>query len=86
MDNKNFTGEAVIGMNDHPSLTFSFDTANFHSPDTKWFLEAIEWDGCTKDCPMSFYQDIIDFCERRIKQIPHYDVVDGVLEWNDERE
>jgi len=87
MDNafaNTFAVETFIGMNDHPSITFHFDTMNFHDPDTKWFLDELYFDGCRVDCvPMSFYQDIIDFCQHKIKQIPHFDAVDGELEWND---
>lgn len=72
----------VVGMNDHPSITFGFDTHNFHSPDTKWFLDSLYFDGCRVDgCPMSFYQDIIDFCQHKIKQIPHWEVSEGEATW-----
>ncbi len=58
--------EAVIGINDHPSVTFNFDTHNFHSPDTQWFLDSVTFDGCNTSCPKSFYQDIIKFCQEKI--------------------
>lgn len=77
-----FTGELIIGLNDHPSLTFNFDTNNFHSQDTEWFLDSINFDGCvSKTCPMSFYQDIIDFCKKQIDKIPHWEVTDGKAKW-----
>jgi hypothetical protein len=58
--------KAVIGLNDHPSITFNFDTHNFHSPDTVWFLDSIGFDGCDANCPKQFYQDIIEFCKTKL--------------------
>ena len=58
--------KAVIGINDHPSITFHFDTNNFHSPDTVWFLESVTFDGCDRSCPRSFYQNIIEFCNNEL--------------------
>ncbi len=59
--------EAVIGMNDHPSISFNFDTHNFHSQDTIWFLDSVSFDGVRQEgVPDSFYDDIIKFCESKI--------------------
>ena len=68
-------------INDHPSIVFRFDGPTRFEPDT-WRLDSVEADGCTfENAPMSYYQDIVDFCQARIKDMPHYDVVDGKLEW-----
>jgi len=66
MENIDFTKELTIGINDHPSIKFHFDTKNFHSPDTVWFLDSISFDGCNQDCPKEFYQEIIKFCQEKI--------------------
>ncbi len=67
MDNqKLMTNEAVIGLNDHPSITFNFDTNNFHSPNTVWFLDSITFDGCDSKCPKEFYIEIIKFCQEKL--------------------
>ena len=69
-------------INDHPSVEFKFDGPRFDPDHFK--VVRVVFDGCTaQSCPMSMYQDIIDFCEMRIKQIPHYNVTDGKLEWID---
>jgi len=71
-------------INDHPSITFNFDGPRF-DPDHFEVVEVL-FDGCTsKNCPMGMYQDIIKFCEMKIKEIPHYDAVDGKLQWVDTR-
>ena len=71
---------------DHPAFTFRFDGPIRFEPDT-WRLDSVETDGCTFDnAPMGFYQDIIDFCQDRIKKIPHYEVNGDKLEWVNERE
>ncbi len=72
-------------INDHPSIEFKFDGPRF-DPDHFEVVEVL-YDGCTsKNCPMSMYQDIINFCEKQIKKIPHYEVSDGNLTWNDGKE
>jgi hypothetical protein len=77
------THELTI-INDHPSVLFEFDGPRF-DPD-HFEVVAVTFDGCTADnCPMSMYQDIIDFCKNRIEVIPHYEVSDGKLEWKEER-
>jgi hypothetical protein len=63
MDNKI---QAVIGINDHPTIKFYFDTHNFHDPDTVWFLDSISFDGCDQSCPKLFYEEIIKFCQERV--------------------
>ncbi len=73
------THELTI-INDHPGIEFQFDGPRFDP--NRFEVVSVTFDGCTADnCPMSMYQSIIDFCEKRIKLIPHYDVVDGKLEW-----
>ena len=65
-------------VNNSPMLLFKFD-------DTVCLSEII-FDGCTHlNCPMSLYQEVIDFCKHQIDEIPHYDVADGKLEWIDKR-
>ncbi len=58
--------KAVIGLNDHPSIKFKFDTHNFHSKNTKWFLESIVFEGCKSSCPKEFYMQIIEFCKEKL--------------------
>lgn len=61
--------EIFIGMNDHPSIQFNFDTPNFHDPDTIWFLDSVTFDGCRADtCPKVFYEQIIYYCQQEIKK------------------
>lgn len=70
---------------DHPSLTFTFDGPRFEHE--RFILDSVETNGCTFDnAPMSFYQEIIDFCQQRIDKIPHYEINNGVLEWVDSRD
>jgi hypothetical protein len=78
-DEKGNVFELTI-INDHPSILFNFDGPRF-DPDHFEVVEVV-FDGCTsQNCPMAMYQSIIDFCQKQIKDIPHYDVVDGELQW-----
>ncbi len=62
--------DVVIGINDHPFISFHFDTHNFHSPDTVWFLDSVNFDGCKPESsPKEFYEKIIEFCRVQLSRI-----------------
>ena len=66
-------------VNEKPMLLFTFGN-NSH-------LTEVIFDGCNHlNCPMSLYQEVIDFCKRQVDEIPHYEVSEGKLELVDKRE
>ena len=66
-----------------PSIKFTFFLGKNEADDR---LSEIEFEGMrAATAPMAFYQDVIDFCKKRIDEIPHYEVSDGKLEWKEEK-
>lgn len=67
---------------ENPSIKFNFDVSGEYE---KFSLLDVLFEGfLAVNTPMSFYEDIIDFCKKRIEEIPHYEVSDGKLEWKEE--
>jgi len=70
-------------INDEVSIKFDIDN-NVHdrNNETAYKLVSVTFDGWRADnVSMTIYEDIIEFCKKEIKKIPHYDVTDGKLEW-----
>jgi len=66
-----------------PHITFDVDNdvTNMNN-ETAYTLVSVTFDGWrAPNVSMSLYQDIIDFCQKQIKKIPHWEVSDGEAEW-----
>jgi hypothetical protein len=66
-----------------PHITFDVDNdvTNMNN-ETAYTLVSVTFDGWrAPNVSMSLYQDIIDFCQKQINKIPHWEVSDGEAEW-----
>ena len=70
-------------INDEVSIKFGIlNDVHDKSNETAYTLVDVVFDGWrSSHVSMSIYQDIIDFCQDRIKKIPHWEVSDGEAKW-----
>ncbi len=74
-------------INDEVSITFGIlNDVSDKNNETAYTLVDVVFDGWrSTHVSMSIYQDIIDFCQKKINEIPHWEVSDGKAEWSEEK-
>ena len=74
-------------ISEDPYITFNvMNDVHNRNNETAYTLVSVTFNGWrAPNVSMSLYQDIIDFCQEKIKKMPHWEVSDGEAEWSEEK-